>query len=207
MGQFKNPRASDRPEDLRRGTRNRGDRGKGLGETKTGLAKLKGRPKFEGLYKLEGLKLQFEGPKQLFWKRGLSEWAAAFIWGRKLGLPLGFAPVKTAMWQFKNPRGKRPPQGFTKENRHWGDRGKGLGKTKTGLAKLKGRPKFEGLYKLEGLKLQFEGPKQLFWKRGLSERAVAFIWGRKLGSPLGFAPVKPRWGFRDRGLRLFGAGN
>ena len=87
------------------------------------------------------------------------------------------------MWQFKNPRGKRPPQGFTKENRHWGDRGKGLGKTKTGLAKLKGRPKFEGLYKLEGLKLQFEGPKQLFWKRGLSEWAVAFIWGRKLRLP------------------------
>ena len=50
-----------------------------------------------------------------------------------LGPETRFAPRirarKTAMGQFKNPRGKRSPLGFTKENRHWGDRGKGLGKT------------------------------------------------------------------------------
>ena len=108
--------------------------------------------------------------------------------------PLGFAPVKPRWGKFKNPRGKRSPIGFTKENRHWGDRGKGLGKTKTGLANLKGLPKFEGLYKLEGLKLQFEGFKQLFGGRELAGWAIAIIWGRKLGSALGFAPVKPRWG-------------
>ena len=98
------------------------------------------------------------------------------------------------MGQFKNPRGKRSPLGFTKENRHRGGRGKGLGKTQTGLANLKELRKFEGLYKLEGLKLQFEGFKQLFGGRGLSGWAIAFIWSRKLGLPLGFAPVKPRWG-------------
>ena len=44
------------------------------------MANLKGLPKFEGLYKLEGLKLQFEGFKQLFGGREPAGWAIAIIW-------------------------------------------------------------------------------------------------------------------------------
>ena len=42
------------------------------------------------------------------------------------------------------------------ENRHWGNRGKGIAKNPNGIDEFDGLLKFEGLLKFDGL-LKFEG--------------------------------------------------